>query len=252
MILGLRQSINDGFFPNQKHYRLMASDSIFRYRGELTIIVGFALLLNPFAVSAYDIGDPDRYRYEPVAVEFHDNGTYTSDGSSIAHPLDSDVACFDVPQSRTCVLERAIHANGGITFDGPPRMFMSHDYAYIYIWESGFFQPVAMEGENGTMRYGLEPVPQEEALGYIATPLSRVSSGVRTAISQGEHVTSDELSGAHELVSTDEGYFVVSEAASSVDRTSERTTVVITLQWLLGLTGAFLILRGQRQRVERE
>lgn len=229
----------------------MDTDSILRYRGELAIVIGFVLVLNPLVVSAYDIGDPDQYRYEPVEVEFHDNGTYAYDDSPSVHPLDSDVACFDIPQSRTCVLERAIHANSGITFDGPPRMFMNHDYDYVFIWESGFFQPVTTE-ENETVRYGLEPVPQEEALGYIATPLSRTSSGVQTAISQGNYVTSDELNGAHELVSTDEGYFVVSNVASSVDPTSERTAVVIALQWILSLTGAFLTLRGQRQRVERE
>lgn len=149
------------------------------------------------------------------------------------------------------MLERAIHAKGGITYDGPPRSVMNHNYAYVHIWESGFFQPTTTEGENGTVRYGLEPVPREEALDRIATPLSRVSPGVRTAISKGKYVTSDELSDAQELVSTEEGYFVVSVAAVSAEHTSERTGVVIALQWVLGFTGAFLILRGQRQRVKR-
>lgn len=226
----------------------MDSGSVFRYRGELAIIVGFALVLNPLVVSAYDIGDPDRYRYEPSEVEFHTNGTYHT--SATTDNLDSDVACFGVPQSRSCVLERAIHENGGIAFDGPPKMFMSHDYAYVHIWESGFFQPATTEGENGTVRYGLESVPQEAALDYIATPSSKVSPGVRTAITQGEYVTSDELSGAQELVSTDEDYFVVS-AVSSVDHTSERNVAVVALQWVLGFIGAFLTLRGQRQRVKQ-
>lgn len=226
----------------------MDSGSVSRYRGELAIIVGFALVLNPLIVSAYDIGDPDRYQYEPSEIEFHTNGTYHT--SATTDNLDSDVACFGIPQSRSCVLERAIHANGGLAFDGPPKTFMSHDYAYVHIWESGFFRPATTESENGTMRYGLEPVPQAEALDYIATPFSRVSPGIRTAISQGEYVTSDELSGAQEIVSTDEGYFVVS-AVSSVQRTPERTVAVVALQWILGFFGAFFILRGQRQRVKR-
>lgn len=250
VVLGLHKSVNDRFFPAQECHSPMDSDSVFRYQEELAIIIGFALVLNPLVVGAYDIGDPDQYRYEPVEVEFYANGTYAYDSSSIVHPLDSDVACFDVPPSRSCVLERAIHANGDIAFDGPPRTFMTHDYDYVYIWESGFFRPATTEGENGTVRYGLESVPHEDALGDIATPLSRVSPDVRTAISQGKHVTSDELSGAHELVSTDEGYFVVTDAVS-VNRTSERTGTVIALQWILGFTGAFLVLRGQRQRVEQ-
>lgn len=228
----------------------MNSGSFLRYRGVLAIIVGFALVLNPLVVGAYDIGDPDRYRYEPSEVEFYTNGTYHI--STTTDIADSDVACFDgFLQSRSCVLERAIHANDGIAFDGPPTNFVSHDYAYVYIWESGFFKPTTTESENGTVRYELEPVPQEEALDYVATPFSRASPGVRTAISQGKYVTSDELSGAQELVSTDEGYFVVSAVSYSVHHQSERKETVVVLQWILGFVGAFLILRGQRQRVER-
>lgn len=70
--------------------------SITRYRGAVTIIIGFALLLNPFIVNTYDIGDPDRYRYERSEVEFYANGTYNY--STLALPLDSDVACVgDLP-----------------------------------------------------------------------------------------------------------------------------------------------------------
>ncbi|WP_018257733.1 hypothetical protein [Halomicrobium katesii] len=227
----------------------MSSNSFVRYRGEVAIIVGFALLLNPLVVSAYDIGDPDSYRYESSEVEVYANGTYHT--SATTNHIDSDVACFGDMLSRSCVLERAIHENNGITYDGSPRSFMSHDYAYVHIFGSGFFQPATTGSQNGTVRYGLEPVPQDKALDRIATPLSETSPGVRTAISQGKYVTSDELSGAEELVSTDEGYFVVYAAASSVDHTAERTAAVVALQWILGFTGAFLILRGQRRRVER-
>jgi hypothetical protein len=45
------------------------------------IIVGFAFLLNPLVVGAYDIGDPDRYQYEASDVEFFDNE------SSLSAPL---------------------------------------------------------------------------------------------------------------------------------------------------------------------
>lgn len=218
-------------------------------RGIVMIIVGFAFLLNPLVVSAYDIGDPDRYRYEASDVEFFDNGTYTYETK--AFPLDSDVACVGDLPSRSCILERAIHTNGGITYDGPPRRFMHHDYSYVHVWGEGFFQPITEAGPNETVRYGLESVPRSEALRYIATPLSRTDQGVQTAIETGTYETSDELGGAHELVKAGDDYYVVYTAASTEYRNAERSTTITVLQWLLGITGAFLILRGQRHRVER-
>jgi hypothetical protein len=222
--------------------------SVTRYRGEAAIAVGFVLLLNPLIVGAFDIGDPDRYRYEASEVSFSANGTYAFSTHPVA--LDSDVACFgDVP-SRSCVLERAIHANGGITYDGPTKQFIHNEYSYVHIWEDGFFRPVSEARETGTVRYGLEAVPQEEALRYIATPLERTDRGVRTAIETGAYETSDELPGANELVRADEGYYVVYPTVVQEHLGAERSLTVVVLQWLLGTAGAVLILRGQRHRVE--
>ena len=207
------------------------------------------MLLNPLVVSAYDIGDPDRYRYEAGEVEFFANGTYTHPIPT--SPLDPDVACFGDLPSRPCVLERAIYANGGITYDGPPGQFMSHEYSYVHVWGEGFFQPVTGEGQDGNVSYGLEPVPQEAALDGVATPLSRVNHGVMIAIETGAYETSDELPGAHELIQAGDRYYVVHPTASHEHRGSERTPAVVVLQWMLGFTGAFLMLRGQRHRVER-
>lgn len=78
--------------------------SITRFRGEILILVGFILLVNPVIVNAYDIGDPDWYRYEASEVEFYDNGTY--DYETKALPLDSEVAYFEASWSRSCVLQR--------------------------------------------------------------------------------------------------------------------------------------------------
>jgi hypothetical protein len=132
--------------------------SVTRYRGEVTIVVGFILLLNPLVVGAFDIGDPDRYRYEASEVSFSANGTYTFSTHPV--PLDSDVACFGDEPSRSCVLERAIHTNGGITYDGPTKHFINNEYSYVHIREEGFFQPVSEERPNGTVWYGLEAVSQ--------------------------------------------------------------------------------------------
>ncbi|MGQ4556750.1 hypothetical protein [Halobellus sp. GM3] len=222
--------------------------SVTRYRGEAAIIVGFILLLNPLVVGAFDIGDPDRYRYEASEVSFAANGTYTFSTHPV--PLDSDVACFGDEPSRSCVLERAIHTNGGITYDGPTKQFINNKYSYVHIWEEGFFRPVSEERPNGTVWYGLEAVSQEEALRYIATPLERTNKGVRTAIETGSYETSDELSGDHELVQADNSYYVVSPTVVQEHRGTERSLTVVVFQWLLGITGAILILREQRHRIE--
>jgi hypothetical protein len=148
------------------------------------------------------------------------------------------------------VLERAIHTNGGITDDGPTKDFIHNEYRYVHIWGGGFFQPVSEERQNGTVWYGLEAVSQEEALRYIATPRERTANGVRTAIETGGYETSDELAGAHELVQADDGYYVVYPTVVQEHGETERSLTVVVLQWLLGIAGAMLILRGQRHRVE--
>jgi hypothetical protein len=109
---------------------------------------------------------------------------------------------------------------------------------------------VSEQRQNGTVWYGLEAVSQEEALGYIATPIERTDKGVRTAIETGAYETSDELSGAHELVRADDSYYVVYPTVVREYRGTERSLTVVVLQWLLGVAGAILILRGQRHRVE--
>ena len=224
--------------------------SIRQYRGEAAIVVGFILLLNPLVVAALDLGDPDRYRYEASEVSFTENGTYSFSTHPV--PLDSDVACFGSVPSRSCVLERAIHTNGGIMYNGPTDQFIHDEYSYVHIWEEGFFRPVSDERQNGTVWYGLEAVSEDEALRYIATPKDKTSNGVRTAIATGSYETSDELAGAHELVQVDDSYYVVYPAEVHEHRGTERSLTVVVLQWLLGITGTILILRGQRHRVERQ
>ncbi|SEP32816.1 hypothetical protein SAMN05216388_10912 [Halorientalis persicus] len=118
------------------------------------------------------------------------------------------------------------------------------------IQHSRFFQPISEERQNGTVWYGLEAVSQEEALKYIATPIERTNKGVQTAIEAGAYETSDELSGAHELVQTDDSYYVVYPTVVQEYEGTERSLTVVVLQWLLGIAGAILILRGQRHRVE--
>ncbi|WP_209452230.1 SH2 domain-containing protein [Halosimplex halophilum] len=218
-----------------------------RQWGTLVVVAGFALLLNPFVVGAFDIGDPDSYTYEPKEVTFHDNGTYdTPDATSVAEPM---VACLDghLP-SRSCTLEGAVHVNGGITYDALPQRLLATDYRYVYVWNEGFFEPVAEELGNGTYEYGLEPVPQSSALESVATPIEDASRGVRRAVETGQYRTSDPLDDADELVEHDGDYYVVT-ATSYRTTTGERRDIVIALQWVAGIGGGLLVLRGQRRRV---
>lgn len=215
-------------------------------RGVVLVVVGFALLLNPPVVGALDLGDPDSYTYEPTEITFHENSTYDAPPGS--GDIDSEVACLDFPPRRSCILEQAVHANGGVVYDGPPPNFLRHDYQYVHIWEAGFFEPVAEELPNGTVEYGLEPVAQDPALDDVADPSSEVSRGIRRAVETGKFRTSDPLSGAGELVAHDGSYYVVT-ATSYRTTTGERRDIVVFLQWAAGIGGASLVLRGQRLRV---
>lgn len=218
-----------------------------RHRGSILVALGFVLLLNPLIVGGLDLGDPDRYRYEAGRVAFHGNGTV--DVPIKAHRVDSDVPCLDTLPSRSCVLERAIHADGGITYDGPPRDFISTEYQYVFVYGEGFYRPISEELPNETVRYDLRRVPMTEALDYAATPIDRASPGVRRAIRSGSFETSDELPGANELVRADDGHYVVYPAAYRVEDGSERSPFVVVFQWVLGFLGGWLVLGGQRRRV---
>lgn len=217
-----------------------------RRRGAVLVVVGFALLFNPPVVGALDFGDPDSYTYEPTEITFHDNGTY--DAPPGTGDIDPEVVCFDLPPRRSCMLERAVHANGGIVYDGLTSTFLRHDYQYVHVWEEGFFQPATEELANGTVEYDLEPVARDRALDAVADPRGEVSRGVRRAVETGEFRTSDPLPGADELVAHDGSYYVVT-ATSYRTTTGERRDIVVFLQWTAGIGGALLVFRGQRLRV---
>ncbi|QLH76357.1 hypothetical protein HZS55_03135 [Halosimplex rubrum] len=218
-----------------------------RQRGGLYVFVGFALLLNPFVVGALDIGDPDSYTYEPKEITFHDNGTY--DAPIGVDEIDPGVACLDTLPSRSCALERAVHANGGVTYDEYPR-FVVRDvrYPYVHVWGAGFFETATEELANGSVEYGLEPVPKSRVLDSVAVSSDDASRGVRGALETGQYRTSDPLDDADELVAHDGSYYVVTEVASRTT-TGERRDIVIGLQWVAGIGGGWLVLRGQRHRV---
>lgn len=214
-------------------------------RGAICVALGFAFLLNPLVVGTFDIGDPDTYVYESGEITFHDNGTV--DRPAGVDRVDPAIACLESFLPRSCVLERAIYADGGIRYDVRSSDFRN-DYRYVHVNGEGFFEPIVEDLGNGTFEYTHRPVPRGEVLDDVSEPSSEVSSGVRTAIETGEYRTSDPLADADELVVHDGSYYVVS-AVSYPWEPSDRRDVVVVLQWVVGIAGAWLVLRGQRLRV---
>jgi hypothetical protein len=212
----------------------------------VSVVVGFALLLNPPVVDALELNDPDSFRYESAEVSFHDDGAV--DVPHGVETVDPDVVCLNLFPRRTCMLERAIHENGGLRYDGVPSHFLDTQYEYVHVYGEGFFEPVAEEVRGDVVNYSLERVSSEEALSDVAIDTSRASEGVRAAVTSGHYTTSDRLPGANELVRHEGSYYVVHLAGGHWGP-NERAPFVVTLQWIAGIGGAWLILRGQRLRV---
>ncbi|SDN26566.1 hypothetical protein SAMN04487949_3772 [Halogranum gelatinilyticum] len=221
-----------------------------RRRGTLTVLVGFALLLNPFVVGHFDIGDPDRYEYEASEVSFTEYGT--SDIPRGVDVVDPQIACLDgYPPSRSCVLERAIHANGGLWYDGPPAHFLRSDYEYVFTETEGFHELVAREGADNQIKYDSRPVPTDEALDRVATEYEHAPRKAQFTIDSGSYAARDPIDGANELVEKNGSYYVVHE--TRVRRNAdERSQIVVLGQWVFGIAGAGLVMKGQRARVEAE
>ena len=221
-----------------------------RRRGTLTVLLGFALLLNPFVVGHFDIGDPDRYQYEASEVSFTEYGT--SDVPRGVTVVDRQIACLDgYPPSRSCVLEQAIHANGGLSYDGPPAHFLRSDYEYVFIHGEGFHDLVAKEGTDDQVKYDLRSVPTDEALDRVATEYEALPRKAQFTIDNGSHTARDPIDGANELVEKNGSYYVV-HGAKVQGNADERSQIVVLAQWVFGIAGARLILEGQRARVEAE
>lgn len=223
-----------------------------RRRGTLTVLLGFVLLLNPFVVGYFDIGDPDRYEYEAYEVSFTEQGT--AEIPSELHRVDPQIACLDhYLWSRSCVLERALHENGGLSYDGPPSNFIDQEYEYVFVWEEGFYEPVAEELDDDTVRYDMRLVPTSEALDGVATEYEHADRTIQHTIRNGNYTARDPLDGTNKLVERDGRYYVVDGFTGwEDDGDGGRSDLVVLAQWLLGIAGARLILEGQRTRVESE
>lgn len=218
-----------------------------RYRIGIMFVVGLLLITAPAIVGWFDLADLDRYRYEAERVEF------TEDGYRVDAPvdvIDEDAACLQFSPRRRCMLERAIHQNGGLEYDGLPSQALANRYWYVY-GDGQFYRTVANETDDGTVHYDLRPVSTDEALKYISTEQWRASSTVKRAIRTGSVTTDDELDGANELVEMEDGYYVV-YAASVYETSRERNPWIVGASWTASVAGLGLLLRAQRLRVERK
>lgn len=224
-----------------------------RRRGTLTVLLGFVLLLNPFVVGYFDIGDPDRYEYEAYEISFTERGT--AEIPREVHTVDPQIACLDhFLWSRSCVLERAVHENGGLQYDGPPSNFIHREYEFVFVWEEGFYEPVAEQLDDDTVRYDMRQAPTDEALDGVSTEYEHADRTIQYTIRNGNYTARDPIDGTNELVERDGRYYVVSSpgGGSYGGDDSGRSGLVVLAQWVLGIAGARLILEGQRTRVEAE
>ncbi|SFL12974.1 hypothetical protein SAMN04487950_2631 [Halogranum rubrum] len=223
-----------------------------RRRGTLTVLLGFVLLLNPFVVGYFDIGDPDRYEYQAYEVSFTEQGT--AEIPREVDTVDPQIACLDgLRPSRACVLEQAVHEDGGVWYDGPPATFIYRQYDYVFVWEKGFFTPVAEEYADRPVRYDMKPVATSEALDRVSTEYEDADRAIQYTIRAGNYTARDPIDGANELVERDGQYYVVDGFNGwEDDGDGGRSDLVVLAQWLLGIAGARLILEGQRTRVEAE
>jgi len=218
-----------------------------RYRVAILFGLGLLLLATPAMVGWFDLADLDRYRYEAERVQFTDDG-WAVDGHVAV--IDGDAACLERFPDRACMLERAIHENGGLEYDGPPSQALGSRYRYVY-GEGQFYRTVANETANGSVLYDLRPAPTDEALAAISTERWRASSTVKRAIRTGSVTSADELDGANELVEMEDGYYVV-YAASSHEVAGERNPWIVGASWIAAAIGLGTLLRAQRLRVERQ
>lgn len=217
--------------------------STLRSDRRVALLLGVVLLLNPLVVGVTDVGDPDRYRYEAATVVGQDGSI---DVPLEVQRVDDDVLCLDQPITRTCMLERAALARGGLVYDGLPAQVLDRDYEYLYDEVNGtdrFYRPITTETAGGEIRYTHERVPLRTALREVSVSLAMASAPVERAIEEGAVITSDPLPGANRLVRTGSTYVVVHRVAMH-ETEGERRGIVLALQWLAGGLGVALVHRA--------
>jgi hypothetical protein len=226
-------------------------------RPVLGIALGVLLLANPLYVGHFHLDDPNWYRYQPAEV------THGEDGLDVPirafdDGVDDDVACVrDDHPTRACALERVVYDDGSLTAPvGWGEVFIDtygeHGYQYVYVDDA--FHAVEAHEVGGETVLSLNRTPADEAMADVATPIDRADPQIQRAIRTGSATTHQPVDGVNQLVRDGDTYYTVYRAAAHIE--SGPHTLANLLE--LGVTifgmgvGLWLVLRGQRRRVEHE
>jgi hypothetical protein len=224
-------------------------------RPVLRIAFGLFLLVNPLYIDAFHLDQPSWYRYEATEVSYGEDGL---EFDIHADGIDDDVACLreNLP-TRACALERAVYERGNLTVPvGWGRLISLHGpYGYEYVYVNDSFYRAEAREVGGETILSLSHTPADVAMRDVATSMSAVSPEIRTAVQSGSVKLRRELDGANRLVRDGDTYYVVYRAAAHVQNRSGITKGRVLETALTGLgiaVGLGQVLRGQRERVERE
>lgn len=223
----------------------------------LTIALGVLLLANPLYVGHLHLDDPNWYRYEAAEVSYGEDGLDVPP-DAVQDGIEDEVACLrnDRP-TRACALEQVVHDDGNLT--APVRWgsvfietYGPHGYQYVYVDDA--FRAVEARQVGDETILSLNRTPADEAMRDVSTPIFRADPKIQRAIRSESVKTHQPLDGANQLVRDGDTYYTVYEAAAHVESGPH------TLRNLLesgvmasGMgVGLWLVLRGQRRRIERE
>ncbi|WP_135851570.1 hypothetical protein [Halorussus salinus] len=179
----------------------------------LVILVGLALLFNPF-VPGLHLGDGSVYRYEAASVEYHDDGslsvTSVRTGDAIEQvSLDDEIACFDGSLRRLCRFEYHVLDGGNVS--AYPESFGSARYDFVYL-KQRLYRPTSVE-RDGDWYAALEPVNESDPLRFPAAE-SGISSVERRLVESGRVLTYEELPHDDQLIEVEDEYYTLYKTAS--------------------------------------
>lgn len=200
-----------------------------RTRRRLRVAVAFLLVTVPLWAPPLDVTGPN-HRY--TAAELSDeSGTLAvdyHDADRRALPAIEGIDCagrhWNFP--RRCLFEGGA-IDGNVTGVNPSIVTVSTPAAgdqlslrgeeYVLLKDIVYRRSETFVAANDsvgmTVELGIEPVDAETALADVSQSESRVSGPAKTAIREGEVVTSEPLADAGHVLELDGGYYVVYETA---------------------------------------
>lgn len=179
----------------------------------LVILVGLALLLNPF-VPGVHLGDGSVYRYEAASVEYQDDGSLSVTSVRTGEALDrvsvdDEIVCAGENLRRICRFEYHVLDGGNVS--AYPESFGSARYDFVYV-DQRLYRPTSVE-RDGDWYAALEPVSDSDPLRFPAAQ-SGISSVERRLVESGRVRTYDELPHGDQLIEVDGEYYTLYRTAS--------------------------------------